>query len=225
MCGYCSEELALEIMRHERDGLTHESVAAAWPLALVMRAQETAEIADLGPVPPLIDLCRRIEAAVGGRAELPPVLPSGDAIIGGWRVPTHPTDADAFDAATVAHRFATWWPDQNPDADGPDPWGWSDAKSRVNERMEAMFAEVWAATSVAFALLPLTLCAELARRIVLMASPFVPQPEGLDLWLQRRAVIALRRSSDLTVDWHAPTPGVRPVLLEYLALLPHTDAA
>jgi hypothetical protein len=221
MCGYCIEALGVEILEAALSGIAHECVAARWPLALEMLAQEgDPEMAvQLGRADsmdwpsPLTLRCRRIDAAFAvGAPFAQHVDPFGHPALNGWR------EGDPDMAAIALERFAAWWPRQNPDADKADPYGWSPAKDAKDRELDDLLPELWAAQAIAFRQPLSPRATTAARSLVLMKSPYVPAPEGRDLWLQRRAMLAWHAQAGPEAVRIAQAAGVRTELFRYILI-------
>jgi hypothetical protein len=115
-------------------------------------------------------------------------------------------------------QYARWWLPEDPDADIENAWEVPDdahlrRRSPDHALLERLFPALWAAL----------ICARqdgaarsVVRMIALTKPPGTPASDALDLWLQRRAALAVFDSEGIA-PFVAAGQNLRPEVLRYLA--------
>jgi len=207
MCGYCFEEIAIRLRHNERVALLSNVEAA--PFEIDMLIQEHDDITAIEsvattPVNSISLACRNTEITVlAGRPLDRPV--AVHAILDGWR-PDLPASPDTVaQAVRLLSRFAVMWPSEEDD---------DTRMAMAGLIMPSLFAahaiirQHGSPSDVAIA----------SSTILNMQLPFVPSPEGWELWLQRRMVLTYydRCGWDGLLASYSRT--IRPMLFIYLVL-------
>lgn len=221
MCGYCTENMAVEFATAEAEFRRCDLLDDDHPLVLEQYVQEVSDLdaaLALEARFPLSVLCRRVEAAYKQGEPLPPIWPHQSKVLGGWLIPD-PTTAlntgDAESAAQALEGFVTWW-SQSPESITEGEWPAPDLAR--SQSFEAMLPELWAALAVLRLAGPAERVMEVGQKLVEMQHPATPSFEARELWLQRRAILAWSDAGGVPpAGWSGPQ-DIRPALLEYLTI-------
>ena len=205
LCGYCSEKIVFEFIRRPPSGFRKLA-----PLEIEMLVQEMPDITvieDLAAnnLHAVSTACRKAEAAVqrGGGND-------GDCIAlhhvrDGWCSPSNKRRPEPHEAAGLLKRFAEWWPTERD----------------YNQRM-ALAGIVMPEAFAAMAVLRLYGSSKQIEvgllPVLRMTQGFSPSPEGYELWLQRRSILAVFDAVGIDAILDNYASPIRPALFLYLTL-------
>lgn len=207
MCGFCTEGITIRLSDNERLAIMSCAETSACELEMLVQEHDDLKAVEsiaIAPAHRTALMCRRAEAAISrGEVLYRPI--AVHPILDQWRPDLPSLQTSAAQAASLLKRFVTLW----------------QAESDENTRMAlagltlpSLFAAICilrkhgSPVDVATGTLP----------ILCMPIWYIPSPEGWELWLQRRAMLAHYDRCGATILLSRYPGTIRPALFIYLAL-------